>query len=165
MREKAIAEENADGIAPFSVGRGLVAPPVGSVDDVVVDERGHVDEFQNDGEIDVGGGDFSRGSTGQNGKGGAEVFAAVVESIGDVTLDGWVKGFGLFPDALIDRVEVRIDQLEGLLEAGARGGGDAGAWSCEIFHKFDLGLIEGKVNGGLAGWKESLSSISAKAKF
>lgn len=114
--KKAIAEENTDGVAPFGIGGGLIATTVGSVDDVIVDEGGHVDQFQDYGQIDMGGSDFTRGAASENGEGGAQMFAAIVEGVGNVAFHSGIEGPGLFLDALIDGVEVRIDQIEGLFK-------------------------------------------------
>src|SRR5262249_7865970 len=42
--EEAVAEKDADGVAPLGVGGGLAAALVGTVEDVVVNERGGVDQ-------------------------------------------------------------------------------------------------------------------------
>ena len=127
--EEDIAEEDADRVAPFGVGGRLVAAEFRAVDDVVVDERGDVDEFQDHREIDMGGCDFSRGSGGEEGQGRSEAFAASAANVGNVALDGGIECLGLRSNPFLHGVEVGVDQIErlrkrdslvfrGLIEAG-----------------------------------------------
>lgn len=102
VSEEAIAEEDGDGIAPFGVGGGETAAFVGAVEDVVVDESGGVDEFDDDREVEVGRGDGAGGATAEEGEGWAEAFSATFDGISDVAFDGGVEGFCLVADALFD---------------------------------------------------------------
>jgi hypothetical protein len=48
---KGVAEQDGERVAPFGVGGGHHAAGVRAVDDVVMDQRGHVDEFEDDAEF------------------------------------------------------------------------------------------------------------------
>ncbi len=136
MSEKHIAKKNADRVAPLRVGGGLVAAEFRAIDDVVVNERGDVDEFQNDGEIHMGGGDFSRGSRGEKGESGAEPLASSTTDVGDVALDGRIERLRLSTDSFFDGVKVGVDQLEGLGERHAVDllGAGLGGLGCHVLH-------------------------------
>ncbi len=112
--EEDIAQKDADRVAPFGVRGGLVAAEFRAVDNVVMDKRGDVDEFQDHREIDMGGRDFSGGSGGEEGQGGAKAFASGAANVGDVALDGGIEGLGLGANAFLHGVEVGVDQIESL---------------------------------------------------
>ncbi len=80
--------------------------------------------------------DLAGGAPGQQGERRTQPLAAGVDRIGDIALDGGIERARLLPNTLLHAVEVRIDQLERLLE-GHRGidTADQIAELCEIFHK------------------------------
>ena len=92
--EEAIAQEDGDGVAPLGVGGGLGAAFFRAIHDVVMDEGGGVDEFEDDGEVQVAGVDIAGGAARQEGEGGAEPLAAALAGVGDVGLDRGIEGRG-----------------------------------------------------------------------
>ena len=127
--EETIAEEDRECVAPAGGGGGGGAAHFGAVHDVVVDEGGEVDEFEDDAEFGVIGVWGAAGPAGEEGEGWADAFAAGAEDGGDVAFDGWVEGARLEPDLFFHVDEVIGDEVEGKAEGGGGGG------LCEIFHK------------------------------
>ena len=126
MGEEHIAEEDADGVAPLGVGGGLVAAEFRAVDDVIVNERCDVDEFKDHCEIHVARRDFSRGPSRKKCQSRSQAFTARAADVGDITLHSGIERFGLGADALLNRVEVWINEFECLCKGEgigvARGG-------------------------------------------
>ena len=151
VSEEAIAEEDGDGVAPFGVGGGETSAFVGAVEDVVVDESGGVDEFDDHREVEVGRGDGAGGATAEEGEGWAEAFSAAFDGISDVAFDGRVEGFCLVADALFDIGEGGFDERKDRLNGFGSGG-----WSiCESFHEELCRLKKTGVNS----WTERSTSL------
>lgn len=127
--EETIAEEDGESVAPAGGGGGGGAAHFGAVHDVVVDEGGEVDEFEDDAELGVIGVRGAAGTAGEEGEGRADAFTAGAEDGGDVAFYGWVEGARLEPDLFFHIDEVIGDEVEGEAEGGGGGG------LCEIFHK------------------------------
>ena len=102
----------------------------GLVEDVIVDEGGGVDEFDDDGEVEVVGEESAGSAAGEEGEGGAEPFAVTLDGVGHVGFHGGVEGGGLGADPgfhgfqrLPDWIESRFEgdgSVLGRLKFGAR---------------------------------------------
>ena len=112
MGKEAVAQQNRDGISPFGIRRGVVASEFRPVHDVIVDERGDVDELENHSQIDMARGDFSRCASRKEGEGRAKAFSPSPANIRHIALDGRIKQLGLSADAFLDGVEVGVDELK-----------------------------------------------------
>ena len=119
--EQGVAEQDGERVAPFGVGGGHHAAGVGAVDDVVVDERGHVDELEDDADFQVVVGDAAGGAADEDGEGGADALAGGVADVGDVGLDGGIEAADLLADGDFHALEFRADEFEG--KKIAAGGG------------------------------------------
>src|SRR4051812_34428006 len=111
MGKEAISQEHGDGITPFRVGGGLPASGVRSVQDIVVHQRGRMDEFENHRQIEMAGIDIARGAAREESQRWAQALPVTLDGIGNVALDRGVEGSGLLPNSLLNRVKLRIDQL------------------------------------------------------
>jgi hypothetical protein len=120
VREEAIAEEHAEGIPPFGIGGGCLAADLGSVDDVVVNEGGDMNELENDRELVVIVRDLAGRTARKKGEGRTDPFAGGVENVGDVGLDRRIKGVGLLADAGLDPVQFGPEEGEGRKLAAVR---------------------------------------------
>ena len=79
-------------------------------------EGGGVDEFDDDCEIEVARPDIPRGTAREEHERGPEPLAVGFDGVCDVTLHCRIERARLEPDALFDRVELGIDELERGLE-------------------------------------------------
>ena len=70
MSEQTIAQQNAERISPARIDRRLRAPPFRFVHDVVMHERGDVNQLDDDGEIDMPGGTCPARAAGQQARSG-----------------------------------------------------------------------------------------------
>ncbi len=64
--------------------------------------------------------DLAGGAAGQERQGRAEPFAAALAGVGDVGLDGRIEGARLLGDALLNAVELGVDQFEGFFDVPRR---------------------------------------------
>ena len=94
-----IPEQHAERIPPPRIDRGLRAPAFRFIHDVVVDERSDVDQFDDHRQIEMPGRHSAAGPAAQQRHDGPEPFPAAADRIGDVTLDGRIKGGRLLGDA------------------------------------------------------------------
>jgi len=123
--EKGIPEKNGEFVTPLGVQGQAGAAEEGAIEDVVVDEGGEVDEFDDDGEVVVGFLSTTGGFGGEEAEGGTEALALALDGVGYVPTDAGVKGIGLDQDATLHTGEAGLD----LLEIGAQvelGKGDGG---------------------------------------
>jgi hypothetical protein len=94
-----IAGEDAHVIAPAGVGRGAATARVGAIDNVVMDERGAVNHFDDSAERNGGGALISAGASSKQKKRRTEAFAAtfaeIAANFGD-RLDGFAGLGGEF---------------------------------------------------------------------
>ena len=67
-----------------------------------MDERGDVDELEDDAEFSSVLGHAAGGAAGEDGEGGADAFAGGVADVGDVALDGGIELGGLLLDDALD---------------------------------------------------------------
>ena len=116
-----VAGEDALGVAPGGVGGGAAATNVGLVDDVVVNEGGGVEHFNDGAEADAAGGGGGRvaaeGLGREQEEHGADAFAAAGHEVGgDIGDDLDVRG-GLGGELELDRVEVVPKEVEDLFRA------------------------------------------------
>ena len=142
MGEQRIAEENADRIAPLGIDRRTLPAQVGAIHDVVMHQRRDMDQFDDHGQINVTGGDFSRGPAGQQGQGRTQPLARRSAHVVHVTFHRRIESPRLGPDALLHAVEMRIDQLERLLEPRQGGGIDRDISGLGRIH--DKGFTRGR---------------------
>ena len=117
MRKKGVAQQNGEGIPPTRIGRGLTAPLVRVVEDIVVDKSGSVNEFDNYREVDVPIQNAAGGASRQKGKSGAQPLAMAFDRVRNVGLDGRIEGSRLVPDPLFDRLDLGTDRLKRMFEA------------------------------------------------
>ena len=106
MREKTIAQQHAERISPARVHRRLPATALGFVHDVVVHERGDVDQLDDDGKIDMSGVEFAGGAAGQEREQRSQTFSASADGVGNVTLNRRIERGGLACDP-----RVRLDRF------------------------------------------------------
>ncbi len=113
-----VAGEDALGVAPGGVRGGAAAAGAGLVDDVVVDEGGGVEHFDDGAEADAGVGVAAAGLGGEQEEQGADAFAAAGhEVVGDVG-DDFDVGGGLAGELGFDGGEVVAEKVKDL--AGRR---------------------------------------------
>ena len=132
MGKEAVAEQHAESVAPFGVCSWLTASRVGSVEDVIMDERRSVDEFDDDREIEVFGANRASRATSPR-------FLSSATSATWAGLDRRIKHACLCTDALLNGIKLGVDQLEGLFECGgfiySGSSGSRFFELCETFHK------------------------------
>ena len=117
---KRVAKQDGERVAPFGVGGGHHAAGVCAIDDVIMDQGGHVDEFEDDADFQVVVGDTARGSADENGEGGPDAFAGGVADVGDIWLDGGIEATDLFADGDFHALEFRADEFKGKKIAAGR---------------------------------------------
>ena len=135
MREEDVTHQNRHGVSPLGVERGPIPPSVGTIHDVVMHKACDVDEFDNDGEINVVRDNPPGSSSRKKGQRRTETLSAAANGVLDVVLHGRIDRLGLLQNPLLHRVEVGPDQFD-------RGGeGLVGSRinffcrpSCEVFH-------------------------------
>ncbi len=120
-----ITGEDAFGIAPGGVGGGTAAADVGFVDDVVVDEGGGVEHFDDGAEADATGGAAAEGLCGEQEEHGADAFAAAGHEVGRDIGDHFDVGRGLGGELAFDRHQIVPEEVEHLFGARDGEGGHA----------------------------------------
>src|SRR5246127_3526929 len=73
-----------------------------------------MDQLDDDREVDVTRADGARGRTGEKRKRRAQPFAAAAACVSDISFNRRVESSCLFADSFLDRIEMRINQLNGL---------------------------------------------------
>lgn len=119
--EHDVAEEDGEFVAPEGVGCGFVAPGVGMVEDVVMDEGGHVDEFEHGGEGDVLGFDAAGGTCGEEDEAGTDEFALRFADLGHVVLHMRFEAGDLCSDLFLHEPEFVSDEVKLLFLAACLG--------------------------------------------
>jgi hypothetical protein len=114
-----VAGENAAVIAPAGIRGGAAAAGVGTVDDIVVNERGAVEKFDDGGELDGAAGiAFASGSVAvsKQEQCGAEALPSPAEEIAGDFRDGLVGRGALAREFLLDLHEVFAHQFKNLFD-------------------------------------------------
>ncbi len=112
VAEEAIAKEHRQFRAPFRDSGRLAAPFAGAVHDVVMNQRGEMDEFHHDGEVDMGRSRLACRLRGEQNKRGADALAAAFERVADVTRNAGIEFLHLKLQPLLDFVEIAADRAE-----------------------------------------------------
>jgi len=110
MREETVAKENAERVSPARVDRRLRAPPFGFIDDVVMNECGDVNQFHDDGEIDVLRCHPAECAAAEKSHQWAETLSPAAEGVGNIPFDCRIKCSGLLGNSLFDTVQLGRDQ-------------------------------------------------------
>jgi hypothetical protein len=109
-------------IAPAGVGGGAAAAGVGAVDDVVVDERGAVEKF-NDGSKTDGAGSVATGvSVAEKEQRRTQAFAATTKKIAGDFADGLVGRGALAREFLFDEDQIVANQIKNFFNRQKRDG-------------------------------------------
>ena len=116
MGEQAVAEQDADGVAPLGIRSGLSAPDFRAVHDIVINQRGGVDQLQHHGQVDMAGADVPRRSPRQQSESGAQTFSPAFAGVRYVSLNARIEFPGLLLDSFLHAVEMSIDEIECLLD-------------------------------------------------
>ena len=111
MREETVAQQNAERISPARVYGGPRAPTLGLVQDVVVHQRGDVNEFNDNGKIDMFRIDFAGRAAGQKGKQRTQTLPAAANGVGYIAFDVGVKSGRLLHNPGFNFPEMRLHQL------------------------------------------------------
>ncbi len=109
-----VAGEDAFGVAPGGVGGGAAAAGVGLVDDVVVDEGGGVEHFDDGAEADAGVGGGAEGLGGEQQEQGADALAAAGDEVGGDVGDDLDGRCGLDGKFALDGGKVVAEEVEDL---------------------------------------------------
>lgn len=100
-------------MTPLGGGGGEASANVRTVHDVIVNEGGDVDHFEDDGEASVVFGHAASGAAGEEGEGGADAFSGGFADVADVALDTGVEAVGLLSDCGLNDLHLRAYQIEG----------------------------------------------------
>ena len=145
MSEEAVSQQNADGISPFGVGGRLITPQLRPIHDIVMNKSRDVNHLNNDGEIDVSGGNVPGSPARQERQNRPQPLTTLLAEISHVTLDRRVKCSRLFSNSRFNRIEMRIDELERLGERRTFPP-NAGQF-CEFIHRSSILSASNLVNG------------------
>ena len=121
MGKETVTQKDSDGISPLGIRGGLVAAEFRPVHDVIVNERGDVDELEDHSQIDMAGSDFSGCAGRKESESRAKAFSPSPANIRHIALDGRIKQLGLSADTFLDGVEVGVDELKCLREGNLLG--------------------------------------------
>src|SRR6185369_6465259 len=116
------AGEDAAVIAPAGVRRGAAAAGVGRVDDVVVDERGAVEEFDDGGKSNGAAAGVACVTCGKEEQSGTQALAAATEKIAGDFGNRRKGGGALSRQFLFDQHEVVPDEIKDLPNCQQRDG-------------------------------------------
>ena len=125
MREERVAEEDGGAFTPLCVGGRDLSAGGGAIDDVIVDEGGHVDELEDGAEQQVVFSHAAGSATDEGGEGRADAFTGGVADVRDVWLDARVEGADLVAEGGFDLPEFVLDHQE---------------WKADFIVAGDLGL-------------------------
>ena len=109
MREEGVAQQDSHAYAPLGVGSGHLTTGGSAVDDVVMDQGGHVDELQNRAEHQVVGLYSTGGTTDEGGQSGADSLSGRVADIRNIGLHTGVEGPDLITESRLDLPEFALD--------------------------------------------------------
>ena len=121
MGKESVTQKDSDGISPLGIRRGLVAAEFRPVHDVIVNERGDVDELEDHSQIDMAGSDFSGCAGRKESESGPQTLSTSAANVGHIALHGRIKGLRLSSDPFLDGVEVGVDELKCLREGNLLG--------------------------------------------
>src|SRR5437667_12552219 len=111
MREETVAQQNAQRISPARIYGGPRAPTLGLVQDVVVHESGDVNEFNDNGKIDMFRIDFAGRTAGQEGKQRTQTLPSAANGVGHIAFDVGIKSGRLLHNPSFNFLEMRLHQL------------------------------------------------------
>src|SRR5439155_8715795 len=111
MRKEAISQQSAQRISPARVRGRLCSTSLCFVHHVVVYQRRDVDEFHNNGKIDMSRVYLSACAPGQKRQERPQTFAAAADRVHDVALDCRIESCRLLRNARLDLFEMRLNQL------------------------------------------------------
>ena len=111
MCKETIAQQNAQRISPARVCCRLCSTSLCFVHHVVVYQRRDVDEFHNNGKIDMSRVYLSGCAPGQKRQQRPQTFAAAADRVHDVALDCRIESRRLLRNACLDLFEMRLNQL------------------------------------------------------
>ena len=117
-----VPEQDRELVAPTRVGCDPAAPHGGVVDDVVVHERGGVDDLHRGGVADVVVALVAERSCDGQQHGRPESLAAGLEDVGAGLLDGGRRGCQMVLDELLDLVQSGAHLAHHLAQGGQRSG-------------------------------------------
>ena len=138
------------------IDRRAFAAEFGFVEDVVVDEGGHVDHFDDGGDGDVGVGEGAYGPTAKQDQARAQHFSAEAGDVFDEGVDAAEVGGEFLREEGVDRFELGGDALgeEGEGRCGAHCGGiiEKGFIRCDGVLEVSESLKVGGISLGRGGW-------------
>ena len=129
MGDEEIAEEDGGLVAVEMVDGGALAADFGAVEDIIMDEGGHMDHFDDGGEDDMIVGEgvmgVAGGQAGEEHEGGAEHFAAELGDVANEVVDVGEVGGQLAGEKAVDGLELGSDELGEVFGGigGSRGSG------------------------------------------
>ena len=108
MREQGITKQNTERISPSSIQSWLAASAFRLIHDVIVHEGGEMNEFDDNGEIDMCIGDSATRAAREQRHQRPQSFAIAVQCIGDVAVDRGIEGGRLFCDSRRNFIQLRL---------------------------------------------------------
>ncbi len=111
MGDEIVAEKDGGLVAAKVIDGGAFSPQLGLVEDIVVDQRGHVNHFDNGGEDGVGISQFAAGFSSQEHEGGPEHFAAEAGDVANEVVDAGEVGGQLLGEELFDGPQLLLDRF------------------------------------------------------
>ena len=109
MREQAVAQKNAERIAPARVHGGLCPTALCLVHNVVMHERGDVDQLHNDSKIDMSRLDFTGRAAGQESQERTQTLAAASNGVSHVSFDLRIESCRLLDDPSFNFYKMRLN--------------------------------------------------------
>ena len=116
-----VAGEDTHGVAPLGVGGGTAAAGLGVVDDIVVDERGGVDDLDDGSELHRAIASIAEEFGGEQQERGADALAAASAQILADFGDGGDVGDGVAPELPFDGCDVVAQKVEDFFTVDGRG--------------------------------------------
>jgi hypothetical protein len=108
VREKGVAQEHAQGIAPACIQGWLATTAFAFIHYVVVHESCEMNQLHNYCQIDVRLGNRARGRAGQESNQRSHPFPTAVQCVANVTFDRWIECLRLLGDTSRDLVQLRL---------------------------------------------------------
>jgi len=109
-------------IAPAGIGGGAAAAGVGAVDDVVVDQRGAVEELNYGGQANRTGAVFAGVAVAEEKQSGTQAFAAAAEEIAGDFGDGLESNGALPRELFLNENEIVADEIKDFFRGKQRDG-------------------------------------------